>query len=167
MGRASPCQIGTRGLTNLCTLETLFATVEVSQMKFSLQQLSDRADMPGRTIRFYIQRGLLPGPKGEKRGAYYTSDHLAELLRIRQWQEAGLSLDAIGELLQAKNEAPVSPARPGAVEVRSHLIVADGIELVVAADRAGLTQTQLRQLFRAVQSAYSDLLDRQQDPEQQ
>lgn len=126
-------------------------------MKFSLQQLSEKTDVPERSIRFYIQKGLLPRPQGEKRAAYYTEGHLAELLRIRQWQEAGLSLDAIGDLLQAKREAPISPARPGAIEVRSHLIIAEGLELVVAPERAGLTQSQLRQLFKAVQAAYADL----------
>ena len=129
-------------------------------MKLSLQQLSDQADVPGRTIRFYIQKGLLPAPQGEKRGAYYTEAHLADLLRIRQWQEAGLSLDAIDGLLRATQEAPVAPARPGAIEVRSHLIVAEGLELVVAPDRAALTQAQLRELFRAVQAAYQALIDR-------
>ena len=128
-------------------------------MKLSLQLLSERADVPGRTVRFYIQKGLLPGPKGEKRGAYYTEAHLAELLRIRQWQVAGLSLDAIAGLLQARSEPPVAPARPGAIEVRSHLIVADGLEFVVAPERAGLTQTQLRSLFRSVQDAYEALRD--------
>lgn len=128
-------------------------------MKLSLQQLSERAGVPGRTVRFYIQKGLLPGPEGEKRGAYYTGAHLADLLRIRQWQETGLSLDAIAGLLQARSEPPVEPARPGAVEVRSHLIVADGLELAVAPERAKLTQTQLRSLFRSVQDAYEALLD--------
>lgn len=126
-------------------------------MKLNLEQLSDQAQVPGRTIRYYIQRGLLPAPQGEKRGAYYTEAHLAELLRIRQWQEVGLSLDAIAGLLQAKSEPPIAPARPGAVEVRSHLIVADGVELVVAPERAGVTQTQLRSLFRTVQDAFEAL----------
>ena len=126
-------------------------------MKSNLEQLSEQAQVPGRTIRYYIQRGLLPAPEGEKRGAYYTEAHLAELLRIRQWQEAGLSLDAIAGLLQAKSEPPMAPARPGAVEVRSHLIVADGLEMVVAPERAGLTQAQLRSLFRTVQDAYEAL----------
>ena len=130
-------------------------------MKLSLQQLSERADVPGRTVRFYIQKGLLPGPEGEKRGAYYTNAHLAKLLRIRQWQDAGLSLDAIAGLLQARSEPPVAPVRPGTIEVRSHLIVADGLELVVAPERAGLTQTQLRSLFRSVQDAYEELCDPQ------
>lgn len=137
-------------------------------MKLTLQQLSDQSGVPGRTVRYYIQKGLLPPPEGERRGAWYTAGHLAELLRIRQWQEAGLSLDAIGSLLQARSEAPIAPARPGALEVRSHLIVADGIELVVAPDRAGLTQAQLRRLFRAVQDACADLLDPSPDePEHQ
>ncbi len=119
--------------------------------------MADRAGVPGRTIRFYIQKGLLPAPQGEKRGAHYTEDHLADLLRIKQWQEAGLSLDAIAGLLQATHEPPIEPARPGAVEVRSHLVVADGLELVVAPDRAQLTQTQLRQLFHCMQEAYAEI----------
>ena len=134
-------------------------------MKLNLQQLSEQSEVPGRTIRFYIQKGLIPGPEGEKRGAFYTEGHLAELLRIRQWQDTGLSLDAIAGLLQAKHEAPIDPSRPGAVEVRSHLIVADGLELVVSPDRAGLTQDQLRQLFRAVQQAYV-ALDREPQSEE-
>lgn len=128
-------------------------------MKLSLQQLSERSDVPERSIRFYIQKGLLPRPQGETRAAFYTEGHLADLLRVKQWQEAGLSLDAIDGLLKAKREAPVAPARVGTTEVRLHLILADGLELVVAPERAGLTQTQVRQLFLAFQSAYADFVD--------
>lgn len=128
-------------------------------MKLSLQQLSERADVPVRTIRFYIQKGLLAAPEGEKRGAYYTDGHLSDLLRIRKWQEAGLSLDAIADLLQARSEPPVAPAKPGAVEVRSHLIVSDGLELVVAPERARLTTTQIRRLFLEVQALHTRFLE--------
>ncbi|HET9048996.1 MAG TPA: MerR family transcriptional regulator [Chiayiivirga sp.] len=126
-------------------------------MKLSLQQLSERAGVPGRSIRFYIQKGLLAGPEGEKRGAYYTEAHLADLLRIRYWQESGLSLDAIAGLLMARSEPPVATLRPGAMEVRTHLVIADGLELMVAPERARLTQAQLRVLFRHVQDAYAEL----------
>lgn len=128
-------------------------------MRLNLQQLSERADVPVRTIRFYIQKGLLAAPEGEKRGAYYTDGHLSDLLRIRKWQEAGLSLDAIADLLQARSEPPVAPARAGAVEVRSHLTVSDGLELVVAPDRARLTTTQIRRLFLEVQALHARLLE--------
>ena len=129
----------------------------VSFMKLTLRQLSESAEVPARTVRYYIQKGLLPPPDGEKRGAHYSEGHLAQLLRIRQWQDAGLSLDAISGLLMARSEPPVAPARPGAVEVRSHLIIADGLELVVAAERAKLTQSQLRKLFQSIQTAYADI----------
>lgn len=126
-------------------------------MKLNLTQLSERAETSARTIRFYIQQGLVAGPEGRKRGAYYTEAHLSDLLRIRHWKQAGLSLEAIADLLSARSTPPLQPARPGAVEVRSHLVVADGLELVVAPDRARLTQTQLRSLFNTVRSAYADL----------
>ena len=132
-------------------------------MKLSLQRLSEQSGTPERSIRFYIQKGLLPRPQGGTRSAYYTNAHLADLLRIRQWQDAGLSLEAIGDLLLARHEAPLAPARPGAIEVRSHLIVADGLELAVAPERAGLTQDQVRQLFVAVQAAYAELTQRRDD----
>ncbi len=135
-------------------------------MRFTLSQLCQRAQVPGRTVRYYIQKGLLPPPEGEKRGAWYTERHLADLLRIRQWQETGLTLDAIAGLLAARREPPVAPARAGAVEVRSHLIVAEGIELVVSPDRARLTQDDIRQLFRAVQDALSGLPGAGRPPEE-
>lgn len=128
-------------------------------MKLSLQQLSEQSGVPVRSIRYYIQRGLLPGPHGEKRGAYYTEVHLAELLRIRQWQDTGLSLEAIDGLLRAQATPPVAPARPGAIEVRSHLIVTDGVKLVIAPERAGLTQAQVRRLFHLVMASLDEVKD--------
>lgn len=126
-------------------------------MRLSLADLSERSGVPGRSIRFYIQRGLLPPPHGAKRGAYYDDAHLSGLLRIREWQDTGLSLDAIAQLIAGASGPTLPPARVGSVVVRSHLVVAEGIELVVSPDQAGLGTDQVRRLFRAVQQAYSDL----------
>lgn len=126
-------------------------------MKLNLDQLSDQSGVAARTIRYYIQKGLIAGPEGQKRGAWYTEAHLADLLRVRQWQESGLSLDAIAGLLQAKSEPPVAPQRAGAIEVRSHLVVTDGIELVVAPERAGLSQSEIRELFHLVLQAIDQI----------
>lgn len=137
----------------------------VLQMKLTLQQLSEQAGVPGRTVRYYIQKGLLPAPQGERRGAWYSQAHLTDLLRIRHWQEAGLSLDAIAGLLQTRQEPPIAAPRPGTVVVRSHLVVADGLELVVDPQRAGLDQAQLRQLFREIQKHYHALVQQPPDPD--
>jgi DNA-binding transcriptional MerR regulator len=50
-------------------------------------------------VRFYIQKGLLEKPNGEKKGAWYSQDHLARLARIRQLSASGLSLDAVARQL--------------------------------------------------------------------
>ena len=60
-----------------------------------LARLSDEAGVSQRTIRYYIQQGLLPHP-GRGRGAHYHHGHLDRLSLIRQWQdEHDLSLAQI------------------------------------------------------------------------
>ena len=41
-----------------------------------------------RTVRYYIQRGLLAAPTGVGRGRHYTQGHLDTLIRIRELQES-------------------------------------------------------------------------------
>lgn len=57
------------------------------ETKFSIEDLVRLTGLTRRTIRFYVQKGLLKGPEGEKRGAYYTTEHLEELLRIKRLRE--------------------------------------------------------------------------------
>ena len=128
--------------------------------RFPLDELCKLAGIARRTVRYYIQVGLVDRPIGETRAAYYTERHLEQLLTIRKWTEAGLSLERIAALLRGADPAvpPPAPRRPGSVEVQSHLVVADGVELVVEPGRAGLTPEQLRELFRAVLERYHDIV---------
>jgi DNA-binding transcriptional MerR regulator len=127
--------------------------------EYTLAQLASLVDLPERTVRYYVQLGLVDRPDGETRAARYGQRHLEELLTIRKWQRAGLSLERIRELLSdGENGAP--PARPrgaGSVEVWSHLVVDDGVELTVEPARAGLSPEQLRELFREVGAIYARL----------
>jgi DNA-binding transcriptional MerR regulator len=125
----------------------------------TLDQLCVLAELPRRTVRYYIQLGLVDRPIGETRAAYYTDVHLQQLLTIRKWTDAGLSLDRIGELLAGAGPdvPPPRPRKPGSVEVQSHLVVADGVEMVVEPGRAGLKPEQLRRFFKAVMAAYAEV----------
>ncbi len=120
--------------------------------RFSINELCALADTPRRTLRFYIQEGLVDRPNGAKRGAYYTRDHLHQLLTIRKWQRAGLSLEAIRNLLAEPEEAgelpPERPGRPGDVAVRSHIVIRPGVELVIDPGKADLTPEEVRALAR-------------------
>lgn len=129
----------------------------------SLDQLCVLAELPRRTVRYYIQLGLVDRPIGETRAAYYTDKHLQQLLTIRKWTDAGLSLERVRELLEGADPAvpPPRPRKPGSVEVMSHLIVADGVELVIEPARAGLTPEDVRRLFRSVLAAYGDIIKEQ------
>ena len=60
---------------------------------FALDELATLADLPRRTVRYYIQIGLVDRPEGAARGAFYTRRHLEQLLLVRKWQLAGLSLE--------------------------------------------------------------------------
>lgn len=124
--------------------------------RYPLADLCALADIAPRTVRYYIQVGLVDKPYGSTRAAVYGPRHLEQLLLIKKWTTAGVSLERIRELLQGA-EAPVPP-RPivaGAVEVRSHLTVADGVEVVIEPGRAGLSPEQLRRFTRAVMAAYA------------
>ena len=129
----------------------------------SLDQLCVLAELPRRTVRYYIQLGLVDRPIGETRAAYYTDRHLEQLLTIRKWTDAGLSLERIRQLLEGADPAvpPPAPRRAGSVEVRSHLIVADGVELVIEPGRAGLKPEEVRKLFKSVLAAYGDIIKEQ------
>lgn len=128
--------------------------------RFSLGELCTLADLPPRTVRFYIQEGLVDRPEGAKRGAYYTRHHLEQLLTIRKWQRAGLSLERIRELVagpvQGVDLPPERPRRPGDVSVRSHILLRPGVELVIEPREAGLTPEEARALARQAAA----LLDR-------
>lgn len=125
---------------------------------FSLDEICALAELPKRTVRYYIQIGLLPRPEGEKRGAHYLASHLDQLLRIRKLTQSGISLERIREVLSGE-PLPVSvrPRGAGMVEVWSHLVVADGLEVTIEPGRAGLSPEQVRLLFRSVMKSYEQI----------
>lgn len=133
------------------------ATIEPLPKTFSLDELCALAELPKRTVRYYIQIGLLARPVGEKRGAHYLPSHLEQLLRIRKLAQSGVSLERIREVLSGEpTPVPVRPRAAGTVEVWSHLVVADGVELTIEPGRAGLSPEQVRHLFRAVMRLYEE-----------
>ena len=122
---------------------------------FTLEELATLAGLTPRTVRYYIQQGLVDRPHGEKRGAHYLPRHLDQLLHIRRWADAGLSLERIAELVAgAPADPPPRSSRPGSVEVWSRVTLADGLELHLEPGRAGLGAEQVRTLVRRITDAY-------------
>lgn len=123
---------------------------------YSLEELCAVAGVPQRTVRYYIQLGLVDRPEGAGRGAHYVQRHLDQLLWVVASQRKGLALDTIAELgKQPAKKIATAPSRaPGSVEVWSHLFIEDGVELSIEPGRAGLSPEQTRALFRGVMELY-------------
>ena len=125
---------------------------------YGFDELCALVELPSRTVRYYIQLGLVDRPDGLNRGARYTSRHVEQLLTVKKWQAAGLSLDRIRELLHGDETLlpPPPPKAPGTIEVWSRLLIAPGIELHIEAGEAKLSPEQLRHLFRQVIRSYQE-----------
>lgn len=73
----------------------------MDSLTYTLQQLSDLSGVEPRTIRSYIERDLLPGPRGLGPKASYGPEHLARLEVIRLLRDAHreITLDQIRNFL--------------------------------------------------------------------
>ena len=133
------------------------------EKQYSLDELCQLLGLSRRTIRYYIQEGLVERPMGQKRGAYYTSAHLKQLQQLQEWQSAGYSLDRIKELMgQAATPADtllaLQPKR-GDVSVWSHIHLSPGVELHINPEKAGMTPEMTRKLYQQI-GALVDQLDK-------
>jgi DNA-binding transcriptional MerR regulator len=72
----------------------------MKQKQYTIQELSELTGFSRRTIRYYIQEGLLKPPAGRGRGGYYYDSHLNALSKIRQLQNQGLRLSTISPILK-------------------------------------------------------------------
>src|SRR5262245_39605389 len=121
-------------------------------MKYRVEQLAAACDVSVDTVRFYQSRGLLPQPEREGRVAWYGDVHAERIHRIRELQTKGLTLAAIGRVLDgevaagdADLAAAVAVAR-GASDGHAATLTLDGLasasgvpaSLIQAVEREGI-----------------------------
>jgi DNA-binding transcriptional MerR regulator len=79
------------------------------ERRLSIEDLAQAADVPVRTVRYYISEGLLSGPGARGRAAAYDDEHLARLQLIRRLVEQHVPLaevrDRLAQLSGAEVEA--------------------------------------------------------------
>lgn len=133
-------------------------TPHVESPRLSIDDLCATTGFTRRTVRYYLQIGLIDKPLGEKRGSYYLQHHLSQLLRIKQLSEAGVSLERI-RLVLGGAESPVATPAPaiGSVAVKSHLLLAPGITVVIDPHEARLSPEGLRELITALTDAHQHI----------
>jgi hypothetical protein len=107
--------------------------------RYAIGDLATLGGVSRRTVRYYVQEGLIPAPLGIGRGNHYGPEHLQHLLRVKALQEGGRTLDEIKRTSVAAGRSrprvaasAESPALPRTVWRRISL--SPGVELHVAAD---------------------------------
>ncbi len=76
-----------------------------SDHSYKLDELAEKADVSPRTVRYYVQRGLLPPPVFRGRDTAYSGAHLLRLRLIKRLQdERFLPLDAIAVEIEGRSD---------------------------------------------------------------
>lgn len=81
--------------------------MSVDPQLYGLAELSERARVTPRTVRYYIQQGLLRAPGATGPGAKYGEGHLDRLRLIRRLQQTHLPLAEIRRRLEALSDSEV------------------------------------------------------------
>jgi DNA-binding transcriptional MerR regulator len=106
-----------------------------SAVRYAIGDLARLGGVSRRTIRYYVQEGLIRSPFGVGRGNHYGPEHLEQILRVKALQEAGRTLDEIrGDARATGVKGPLREGAPSRVErtLWRRLSLAPGVELHVA-----------------------------------
>jgi DNA-binding transcriptional MerR regulator len=129
----------------------------MTERKYTIDELTEKTGFSRRTIRYYVQEGLIEPPAGRGRGGFYNDSHLAMLLRIRAQQDLGFSLSRIADLnrsIGTKMAETVPAAQPW---VRYQ--VAPGVELHVSREVEQKEARRVLDLLRAARSIMKEDMD--------
>ncbi len=122
----------------------MLENVNHESKKFSLEELSQLTGLSRRTIRYYIQRGLVERPSGGTKAAFYELKHLESLLHIKRLTEKHVPLDEIRDYQEEPKR--LVERRVGSVDVCSHIYLGEGLTLVVNPRLSHLSSEELRNL---------------------
>jgi DNA-binding transcriptional MerR regulator len=97
---------------------------------FTISELATAAGVEPRTIRSYVEKGIIPGPDSLGRGARYPHDALDRLKVLLLLRDANrsLTLDQIRMLLQKLGPSELSGLADGRLRIGAVLDTEAGVE---------------------------------------
>jgi len=122
------------------------------EARYGIEELAALGGVTRRTVRYYVQEGLIPAPLGVGRGRHYGPEHFARLQAVKALQEQGRTLDEVRDELERggarrrRAEAAIRPEPPVERSAWTRVEVVPGVELHVSAGRRLPPPGRLREL---------------------
>ena len=123
-----------------------------NEARYGIEELAALGGVTRRTVRYYVQEGLLQAPLGVGRGRHYGPEHLKRLQAVKALQEQGRTLEEVRDEIErggAQKRRPQAASRPEPPVERSawtRVEVVPGVELHVSAERRLPAPGRLREL---------------------
>lgn len=129
----------------------------MDEPKYTIDDLVERTGLPRRTVRYYVQEGLIPPPAGRGRGGFYNDSHLDILQRIQELRRQGYTLSAIAGM--ARSPSPPQQAAQPTPQAWVRYELAPGVELHVTRDMELHDSRRLAELLFAARSIMKEETD--------
>lgn len=117
-----------------------------SKNLLTIDELSQASGLTKRTIRYYVNSGLLDRPTGETKNARYDASHLEQIRNIKALQEQGYTLARILEIKRRTHQEVLNRREIGEPLTVIEIPVDPGISIVFRQEICGLTQPQMIKL---------------------
>ena len=120
----------------------------MERKKYTIEELGELTGYTRRTIRYYVQEGLVDPPAGRGRGGFYYDSHVQQLLQIKSFQEKGIGITAMVSLMQ--KETPQSDLPSRKVMIRYDIV--PGIEVSISREMEIKEPKKVLEIIRVLKS---------------
>jgi DNA-binding transcriptional MerR regulator len=127
----------------------------MEKQKYTIQELSGLTGFSIRTIRYYVQEGLIDPPAGRGRGGFYFDSQLSQLRQIKSLQEKGMKLSSIVQYFKGGDVQEATYARDVWVKYE----IAPGLEINVRRDVEEREGKKVLEIIRTAKSIVKEGLD--------
>ena len=126
---------------------------------YTIEELGELTGYTRRTIRYYVQEGLIDPPAGRGRGGYYYDSHVQQLLQIKSFQEKGIGITAMVALMKKETKETIEPVLPSR-EVMIRYEIVPGIEINISREMEIKEPKKILEIIRIAKSiAKGDIKD--------